>query len=206
MTRKDHVVLVSGLHTQEYADAEIVLSYPSLAFLFSRKLAGKIEEWRPRLTFDVVVGAEHGGAYVGFLVAATYAHMTGSKARFVIARKQKSGRFIFDKADARFLRGKRALLVDDVVSEGTTFRRAGEALRRVGATVVAGAVWLNRSRYSNPKRLGVPALVALEQYPLRTWAPGECRRSGPCSKSVPINTTIGHGKEFLARQAAHKRP
>lgn len=130
-------------------DIELV---DALADAFSEKLRS--------YTFDAIVG---GGIKVVPLVHGI-AKRLGHK-RFVLCRKHVKPYMVepvvlkpfanFPKhvqplvingADADFIRGKRVIVMDDVVSTGMTMRLIHALMERIGATVVASAAVLRQGK------------------------------------------------------------
>lgn len=111
-----------------------------LVVLLSKKLAPKIKD----LDFDILVGPE-------VKVVPLLHELSGilGKRRYVICRKKihgymalpvvsvKKPSLVVDGADAKILKGKKVVVVDDVVSSGRTLGVMGELMERIGAKVVA---------------------------------------------------------------------
>lgn len=57
------------------------------------------------------------------------------------AERLKNIRGVFNVVDADKIRGRKILLVDDVMTSGATFTEMGRVLRRAGATAVYGVVF-----------------------------------------------------------------
>ena len=57
------------------------------------------------------------------------------------AERLKNIRGVFNVMDADKIRGRKILLVDDVMTSGATFTEMGRVLRRAGATAVYGVVF-----------------------------------------------------------------
>ena len=122
------------------------------------KVADELGEKLKKLKFDYLVGPE---VKVVPLVA-ELAHRFKHK-RFVICRKSVKPymvapvvlkplphfpkhvrQLVIDGVDAELLKGKKAVVVDDVVSTGVTVRMMGKLMEKVGAEVVAIATVLKQ--------------------------------------------------------------
>jgi orotate phosphoribosyltransferase len=69
-------------------------------------------------------------------------------------------------------------------------------VRAAGGTVVGAVALCNRGGVT-AAALDVPALHALVELSLESWTAEECPL---CRRGVPIDTTVGKGREFLAAQ------
>jgi adenine phosphoribosyltransferase len=97
-----------------------------------------------KIDFDVLVGPE-----VKVVPLLHELSKRLGKKRYVICRKQIHGymvrpvltrlkpSLVLDGQDAEFLRGKKVVVVDDVVSSGRTMRMVEDLMEMVGAQVVA---------------------------------------------------------------------
>ena len=99
----------------------------------------------------------------------------------------------------KFLPGRRVLVVEDVLTTGGSAKKVVELARAAGGKVIGLGVLCNRGGVT-PHDVGdVPQLFALTNIPLEVWMEGDCPL---CKQGVPVNTDIGKGREFLARQRA----
>lgn len=110
---------------------------------------------------------------------------------------EETGRFVIKRGYDKLVRDKRVLITEDLLTTGGSVRKVVSAVRESGGEVVGVGVLCNRGGIT-PADLGdVPKLIALLNVTMNSWTAEECARSGPCSKSVPVNTNVGHGREFL---------
>jgi orotate phosphoribosyltransferase len=105
--------------------------------------------------------------------------------------------FVFKRGYDKLIKGKNVLVVEDVLTTGGSARRTAEAVRACGGTVVGLGVLNNRAGLT-PEQLGVPKLYSVFDLTMESCPPEECPL---CKTNVPINTTVGHGAEFLRQQA-----
>ena len=66
--------------------------------------------------------------------------------------------------------------------------------------VAAVALFLNRRGLTEKDVGDVPKLSALLDIKLEDWSEEECAASHLCKAGVPVNTEVGRGAEFAARQ------
>ncbi|MBI1957051.1 MAG: hypothetical protein HYS44_01155 [Candidatus Niyogibacteria bacterium] len=110
--------------------------------------------------------------------------------------QKEEERFVIADCHAKFVKGKRVLIVDDVATSGSSLEKVKHAVQKVGGEIVLAATIWNRGNVTSDKLGGTPigSLITKE---IPSWPPDECKKTGPCSDDVPVNTDVGHGKEFL---------
>ncbi len=89
--------------------------------------------------------------------------------------------------------GKRVLIVEDILNTGTTAKKTVEVVRQNKGQVVAVAALCNRGGVT-AKMFGVEELYSLLNINMQVWTAAECPM---CTESIPVNVTLGKGKEFL---------
>jgi orotate phosphoribosyltransferase len=107
--------------------------------------------------------------------------------------------FHFKRDQAKFVKGKRALVVEDILTTGGTAKRTVWAARDVGGIVVAVAAICNRGGVTAAD-LDAPDLKAILNVVMDSYDEKDCPL---CKNGVAITTEVGHGKAFLARQASN---
>lgn len=112
----------------------------------------------------------------------------------VIKREQ----FTLKRGQAASVAGKTVLVVEDVLNTGGSAARTVEAVRSAGGDVVAVAALCNRGGVTAAD-LDVPLLVSLLDVTMDAWDEPECPM---CKSGVPVNTDVGHGKQYLARKGS----
>jgi orotate phosphoribosyltransferase len=222
-----HYVLTGGLHSAEYVEKEEYLKHPVTVARFTDALAVGLTHER-KLEADLVLGADGGGAMLALFLAFQLTQRTG---REVLAGYVRTVSKEFERigATAGFVRpkplselavrpayerefsGRRVVLIEDVVTLGGTMRRLAKFVRDRGGTAVAVVTPVDRGGLE--KLTDIPVRVALVRITNTLWDPPDlsflldpsdavgvpCPR---CLEGIPVNTDLGHGVEFLARQAS----
>jgi len=173
---RGHFLLTSGLHSDAYFEKFRVLESPEL----TRKLLSLIADDVRRLNPDIIAGPTTGGILVAFALA----DMLGLGAAYAELPPDGSKGRVFRRDFP--LRGKRVLVVDDVMTTGGSVSDTIEAVRRESGQVVGVGLLVDRS---GGKDLGFPVLSALK-LEMNAWRPEECPL---CREGVPI-TVRGKGK------------
>jgi len=175
-----HFLLTSGRHSDLYFEKFRLLEQPALL----ERLVGTMLANLPREAVgaaQVVVGPTLGGVIVAYEAA----RQLGVRALY--AEREGDGR--------AFRRGSLlephtpVLLVDDVLTTGTSIREVLALLEQYRARVVGIGVLIDRSE--SPLAFGAPLGSAL-RLPAQTYAPDECPL---CQQGVPL-TKRGSRGEF----------
>jgi len=168
-----HFLLTSGRHSDLYFEKFRLLEQPALL----ERLVGTMLANLPREAVgaaQVVVGPTLGGVIVAYEAA----RQLGVRALY--AEREGDGR--------AFRRGSLlepntpALVVDDVLTTGTSIREVLALLEGYQAQVVGIGVLIDRSE--SPLAFGAPLMRALH-LPAETYAPDDCPL---CRQGVPITT------------------
>lgn len=117
---------------------------------------------RPRLEGGganvVVVSPDPGGVKRAEAVRAALAHSLGREVPFAVMEKTRSAGFVSGEALAGDVRGRVAILVDDLISTGTTLARAAAACRARGSARVIAVATHGLFNGDANARLAEPAL------------------------------------------------
>ena len=147
-----HFILSSGLRSPVFLQKARVFMYPQKAERLCRALADAI-----RSAGYGDVGKIASPAVGGIIPGYETARHLGVPA---IYTERVEGRFEVRRG-FEIARGERVLVVEDIVTTGLSIRECIEAVRALGADVVAAACLVDRS--GGEAEIGVP-LVALTQY------------------------------------------
>lgn len=183
----DHFVYVSGHHGNGWIAKDIINLDPRLPRRLGELLAESVSD----LDIDVVCGPAFGG-----LICAQFTALALSTHCVFAERENVDGRerFVLRRGQDDFIRGKRVLVVDDVVNTGYSLRLTMDAIRECGGEVVAAATWISRGNVMATD-LGIDHYVFLDEVPLPSWPAESCEL---CSLQIPVNTRYAHGADFMA--------
>lgn len=189
-----HFVYKSGKHGSAYVNKDAVYPYTSKIARLSLAMA---EEFR-RDSVEVVIGPVVGGVVLSQWIAHHLTIMTGSEVLSVYAEKsgEYNEHFVIKRGYDKLIRGKRVLVVEDIINTGGSVKKVVEAVIKTGGKVVGVAALCNRGGVT-AEGIGIPKLFSLLDIPLEAYPEEECPL---CEAGVPINTDLGHGREFLARK------
>jgi orotate phosphoribosyltransferase len=212
-----HIVYASFKHGDAYVNKDAVyphtFSTSDLCLEIARRFQGH--------GVEVVVAPAVGGVILSQWVAY---HLTGLRDRTepgalcIYAEKEtvplvddpegrgrrcfaETGEFVIKRGYDKLVSGKRVLVVEDVLTTGTSARKVVDAVKKLGGIVVGVAALCNRGQIT-PTMLDAPELNALVDVKLAAHEEAECPL---CRQDVPINTDVGRGREYLARKAAAQK-
>jgi orotate phosphoribosyltransferase len=165
-----HFQLSSGLHSDRYFQCARVLQYPGLAKELGRLLAEQFNE----LEIDFVLSPAVGGVLLGHEVARALGR------RHIFAER-KDGTFQIRRG-FDVLKAERGLVVDDVLTRGTSVNEMIELLASLEAEAVGLGVIVDRREADVRVDLPVASLLKME---VKTNAPGSCPL---CAQGIPLTS------------------
>jgi len=156
---RGHFQLSSGLHSNTYFQCARLLQFPDLA----KELGAAIAEFFQGETYDVVVSPALGGTLIGHEVARAMGR------RFVFTER-KDG--VMSMRRGFFLeKGEKVLVVEDVVTRGTSVREVIKVVEENGGVVTGVASIIDRT--GDDAGLPLP-LKALARVEVVTYDPDDC--------------------------------
>ena len=155
-----HFILTSGLRSPTFLQKARVFMYPDKTERLCRALAAKVRAANLG-PIDFVVAPAVGGIVPGYETA----RQLGVRSMWV---EREEG--VFRLRRFEMPEGARVLIVEDIVTTGLSIREAVDALRGLGAEVVAAACLVDRS--AGEADVGVP-LVALANYKVPAYPPDQ---------------------------------
>jgi orotate phosphoribosyltransferase len=154
-----HFKLSSGVHSNRYFQCARVLQYPGLAKELGRLLGEQFNE----IEIDFVLSPAVGGMIIGHEVARALGR------RHVFAER-RGGEFSIRRG-FEIKKGERALIVDDVLTRGTSFREMTQLVEAHEAEAAGLGVIVDRR--DEGVRLDLP-VASLIQVEVATHAPEDC--------------------------------
>ncbi len=192
--RSGHFVFVSGLHADTYVNKNAMYPYTremsKLCLDVARRFVGK--------NIDAVVGPATGGVILSQWVAYHLSELEGREVYGIYADKDADG-FVIKRGYNDLIKGKNVLVVEDLVTTGGSLAKVIEAARSEGATVIGAVAICNRGGVTGEMIGNPPEFVSMLSVDLDQWPESDCDL---CKRNIPINTDVGHGKEFLANKHA----
>lgn len=185
----DHILLPSGQHTGEYIEKTLVTTEASFTEGLGAVIAKHFAPW----PIDIVLSTGPGALILSHCVARAHPSrptlMYGTKG--VSAGKR---RVTLPAEFHRLIRpASKVLIVEDLISSGTTVRLLTQLVESLGGQVVGiGALW----RRTKKADIDGKEIFSLVSHDFPTYPPNNCPL---CKKNIPLN------QEFVKRKE-HRRP
>lgn len=157
-----HFLLTSGRHSGAYLEKFQVLQWPQHTERLCRALA---DHFRPA-NVEVVIGPTTGGVLLAYEVA----RQLGVRGIFVENDPDRPGHRVLRRG-FQLRSGERALIVDDILTAGTSIREVLEALAPFQPEIVGIGLLVDRSQ--GQADFGYP-LHALLHLSIPSYAPADC--------------------------------
>lgn len=191
-----HIVYTSGLHGSSYINKDAIFPHTELTSDLCRQMA----EHFLNFNVDCVIAPAVGGVILAQWTAFHLTRLAGREVLALYADRADEGRsFLIKRGYDALARGRRVLVVEDVLTTGGSVRKVIDALRSLPAEVVGVGALCNRGQLTPQSLGGVPELLSLIDLKLESWEPSQCPL---CQSKVPVNPNVGKGREFLRAQAA----
>lgn len=166
--RRGHFELSSGLHSDVYFQAALLLQHPDRAEVLGRALGKLLEPLKP----ETVVGPALGGIIIAWEVARAL------NVRGVFTERKDGSMTLRRSFEVRPL--ERVVVIEDVLTTGKSIRETMEVLKILGATVVGVGAIVDRS--GGDVEFGVP-FHALLSLPVGAWEPSSCPE---CARGIAV--------------------
>ncbi len=164
-----HFLLTSGLHSPVYWEKFLVLQYPS----YTEQLCTVIANHFRHEQVEVVAGPTTGGVILAYEVGRQLG------IRGIFAENKDGGGRVF-KRGFNIKQGERVLLVDDILTTGSSVREVITAVKEKGGNIVGIGVLVDRSERSVD--FGAPLFSCLRAATI-TYDPKNCPL---CAAKIPL--------------------
>ena len=194
---ESHFVYNSGRHSSVYINKDALYLHTGIISQLCQSMVQPYDADR----IDVVVGPVLGGIVLSQWT--TYylnSRRTTGETLAVYAEKEQGSdqAFAFYRGYDKHIPGKSILVVEDILTTGGSVRRVIELVRKHGGNVIGVSALCNRGGVQ-PQDVGNVPIQTLITLDLETYSEEDCPF---CRRGVPINTDVGKGRLFLAKQRA----
>jgi orotate phosphoribosyltransferase len=166
---KGHFLLASGLHSPVYWEKFKVLQYPN----YTQQLCRLIADHFRKQKVQVVAGPTTGGIILAFEVA----RQLGVRGIFAEKEGEKERAF---RRGFGIDPGERVLIVDDILTTGSSIRQVIAAATKQGGTIIGIGVLVDRSEQKMD--FSVP-LFSCHRAETITYPPQDCPL---CAANIPL--------------------
>ncbi len=188
---ESHFVGTSGKHFDTYINKDALYPHTKETSRMGELFAQK----NKKLKIDVVVGPALGGIILSTWTAYHLSALQNKEILGVYTEKDLEKNQVFTRGYDKLIKGKNILVIEDLTQTGGSVKKVVASVRNAGGKVVQVCVMVNKdTKNITSATIGAPfSSLAILEVP--AYTANECPL---CKKGIPINTTIGHGKEFLA--------
>ena len=189
----DHIVLTSGKHADCYVNKDAIYPHTKDIAKICREIAKKFQGKK----IDVVAAPALGGIILSQWTAYYLSKLTKSEVLGVYTEKTPDKNQIFTRGYDKLVKGKKVLIVEDVVTTGRSVQKVVKSVREAGGVPVSICVLFNRNpEMINSKSMGV-SFYSLAELKMNAYEEANCPL---CKKNIRINLSVGKGREFFANK------
>lgn len=191
---KGHFVLKSWEHSEYYFNKDEIYTHNDLISALCQAIASQFEYDE----IDVVIAPAIGGVILSHIVAGCLSKIYGREIPGIYAEKSGDGKtFVIKRNYDKLVRGKKILVLEDVVTTGGSVREVVKIVRACGGNVIGLAAICNRKKVTR-RQVGNPMkFISLIDINLESWVNESI--CPICKNAIMIDTSIGHGAEFLKK-------
>lgn len=193
-----HFVYTSGKHGSVYIRKDKLYPHVQLTSDVCSLVADKVSDWK----IDVVAGPALCGIVLSQWVAYHLSKKTNKEVMSIFTEKSYDDKQLFDRPQMfkrgydALVTGKRVLVVEDLTTTGASVKKVVERVKEAKGKVIGVYVLVNR----NPEGINDDYMQApfhsLSVFKADAYEEKECQL---CKKGIPLNTEVGHGREFLEK-------
>lgn len=192
-----HIVGTSGRHMAVYINKDALYPHTQETSKIGRIFAQK----HKNMAIEVVVGPAMGAIILSQWTAYHLSQILGKEVLGVYTDKTESGGQILKRGYDKLVEGKNVLVVEDVTTTGGSVKKVVETVKAAGGKVVSVSVMVNRDPKLVTEQAVGAAFSPLAVFEIESFDAAACPL---CQQNVPINTSVGHGKQFLEERAKSK--
>ncbi|NBV76757.1 phosphoribosyltransferase [bacterium] len=191
--RAGHFVYTSGRHGDKYVNKDALYVTTREVSRLCEAMAARALEHAP----EAVIGPAVGAAILAQWTAHHLSLMTGEDIAAVYADKDGQGGFVIKRGYDKVIKGKKVLVVEDLVTTGGSIKKVIDCVKNVEATIVGAIAICNRGGVTKKDISNPPLFEALVNVHLSSWEEKECEL---CKRGIPVSVDVGHGKDFTAKK------
>lgn len=189
-----HIVYTSGKHGEAYLNKDAIYPHTFEASKIGKAIAEKFKN----KNIEAVVAPALGGIILSQWTAYHLSKITGKEVLGIYTEKTPDKNQILTRGYDKLIKGKNILIVEDIINTGGSVVKVIKTVRGAKGKIIGVCVLVNRDpKNVNSKFLKVPLFVPLAEVTMQAYDEKECPL---CKKKIPINTTIGKGREYLAKR------
>ncbi len=195
LLENSHFVLTSGKHSPTYINKDALYIHTKEASKVGLMFAKKFKDDK----IDVVAAPALGGIILSQWTAHHLSILKKKEVLAVYTEKTADKNQIFTRGYDTVVKNKNVLVIEDLTTTGGSVKKVVDSVRNAKGIVTCVGVMINRNtKEVNSSLFGAP-FMALGELETKNYEPNDCPL---CKKTIPINTSVGHGKKYL-EQTSH---
>lgn len=188
-----HIVYTSGKHGETYLNKDAIYPHTQAISKICLKIAKKFKN----KGIEIVAAPALGGIILSQWTAYHLSKLTKKEVLGIYTEKTLDKNQILTRGYDKLVKGKKVLVVEDITTTGGSVKKTIHSIREAHGQVVAVCVLVNRdSKNIDSTKMEAP-FIPLAEVNMQAWDEKDCPL---CQKGVPINTTIGKGREYMAKK------
>lgn len=204
---ESHVVYTSGRHGKSYVNKDRIYPFTDKISRLCKIFAERYKDYG----IDTVIAPATGGIVLSQWTAHHLSLLRGKTVHAVYAEKEtikvpdpegkdrkyfyETGNFIIGREYDEYIKRKRVLVVEDVLTTGNSIKKVIEVAENIGGRVLVACALCNRGSIT-ANDIGAGDLFSLVNINFETWSEADCPL---CKSGIPVNTAVGKGKAFLEK-------
>ncbi len=188
-----HFVYTSSKHGKVYVNKDFLYMFVLKVKLLCEIIA---EHFKDK-NIELVAGPAIGGVALTQWTAFALTQFTDKEILAVYSEDGLNNTKIFKRGYDKHVKGKGALVVEDITTTGGSVKKTVEAVKALGGIVMGVGLLWNRGAITS-QDLGVPEVFSLVNVTFEAFDEKECPL---CAQNIPINTNVGKGREYLIQKA-----
>lgn len=188
----NHFVYTSGKHGSVYINKDALYPHTEETSQVGLMFAKKFKD----MDIDVVAGPALGGIILSQWTAHHLSKLRHREVLSVYTEKTLDKQQVFTRGYDRLVKGKNVLVIEDLTTTGGSVRKVVDSVKTVGGKVVAVCVMVNRDPVGVTTEVVGGPFFALGILKAEAFDESDCPL---CKSRVPINMSVGHGKQFYEK-------
>lgn len=192
-----HFVGTSGRHMAIYINKDALYPHTKQTSRMGKLFAEKNKDF----DIDVVATPALGGIILSTWTAYHLSKLKKKEILGVYTEKDADKNQVFTRGYDALVKGKNVLVIEDLTTTGGSVNKVVTSVKNAGGKVIQVCVMVNRDpKLVTSKTVGAP-FSSLAVLKAESWEEKDCPL---CKKNVPVNTSVGHGKQYLAEKGKKK--
>lgn len=188
-----HFVYTSGKHGSVYINKDALYPHTKETSQVGKMFAEKFKE----RDIDVIVAPAQGGIILSQWAAYHLSKLKNREVLGIYTEKTPEKNQIFTRGYDKLVKGKKVLVIEDLITTGGSVRKVVDSVKAVGGKVVAVCVMVNRDPKNVTSKVVGGQFSALGVLKTEAFDEPVCPL---CKKGIPINTQVGHGKKYVEQK------